>query len=77
MKAKTSINWKIEDENIKYRSLFDRIYKAEKRTTNRLYNIIYLIAKTAIAITVVFELDSISRILTIVFPFIFLIHDII
>ena len=53
-KARLTLNWKIEDENIKYRQLLDRILNSE-RNFNKLYNLIYIIAKILIVAAIMLD----------------------
>ena len=68
--ALAEITWKIEDNFIKYRSLYDRIIKSEK-VFNKLYNLIYLIAKILIVVTFVLELEDFAKYVILVFPLLF------
>ena len=52
--ALVDLNWMIEENYIKFRSLYDRIFKSEK-VFNKLYNLIYLLAKILIVVTFVLE----------------------
>ena len=75
-KSAHHITWNIELDNVKYRILFDRIPKSVN-TFNKLYNLIYFLAKISIIIAIVFELELMCKIVMTAFPIIFLIHDII
>ena len=73
--ANVDLNWKIEDENIKYRLLIDRIPKCEN-FYNKLYNLIYLLAKILIVVALILENSSMITIIFTAFPAIVLLHDI-
>ena len=74
--AYAEVNWTNEEFHVKYRSLFDRIYKS-KKPINKLYNLIYLLSKILIVIAFVLQIDLLGRLVILAFPILFIIHDII
>ena len=75
-KCTLDIKWNIEKENVKFRTLFDRIPKCDN-TLNRCYNLIYIISKILISVALVFELEIMGKVIITAFPVLFIIHDII
>ena len=66
-KAFAELNWKTESANMKYRTLYDRIFNSEK-IFNKLYNIVYLIPKILIVVAFVLEIDLMARIIILAIP---------
>ena len=73
--ANVDLNWMIEDDNIKYRTLIDRIPNSTK-LFNKLYNCLFLIAKVLIVVAFIMENVTMIKIVITAFPVLLLIYDI-
>ena len=74
-KGCTTFKFNKEDENIKYRTLFDRIPHSSKNF-NQLYYLLYFLAKILVVTAVVTESALMSKIIMTAFPIAFIIYDI-
>ena len=72
-KAKKNLRYHEENDSMKYRMLFDRIPGCTS-FINKLYNMVYLLAKVFVVIAIVAESAALNKIVFIVFPILFVVH---